>query len=112
MSDEDEVCENSGERIHPRQVIMFKKNKQIQDDEDDDDGEPESFKETMQIPEQDLDHTAYDNYTYKYGTLRKPSSLFESVLFTETTDSSHASYEISTEVLVTFLTHCFSMGMA
>ena len=70
MSDEDDVCENSGERIHPRQVMTFKKNKQIEDDEDDD-GDPESFRETMWIPEQDLDHTAYDNYTYKYGTLRK-----------------------------------------
>ena len=71
MSDEDEVCKNSGARIHPQQVITFKKNKQIQDDEDDDDGEPESFRETIRIPEQDLDHTAYDNYTYKYSTLRK-----------------------------------------
>ena len=71
MSDEDEVCENSGARIHPQQVITFKKNKQIQDDEDDDDGEPVSFRETIRIPKQDLDHTAYDNYTYKYGTLRK-----------------------------------------
>ena len=70
MSDEDDVCENSGERIHPRQVMTFKKNKQIEDDENDD-GDPESFRETMWIPEQDLNHTAYDNYTYKYGTLRK-----------------------------------------
>ena len=51
--------------------MTFKKNKKIKDDEDDDDGDPESFRETMQISEQDLDHTAYDNYTYKYGTLRK-----------------------------------------
>ena len=51
--------------------MTFKKNKKIKDDEDDNDGDPESFRETMQIPEQDLDHTAYDNYTYKYGTLRK-----------------------------------------
>ena len=71
MSDEDDVCENSGERIHPRQVMTFKKNDQIEDDDDDDDGKPESFKETMRIPEQELDHTVYDNYTYKYGTLRK-----------------------------------------
>ena len=72
MSDEDDVCENSGERIHPHQVMTFKKNDQIEDDDDDDDdGKPESFKETMRIPKQELDHTVYDNYTYKYGTLRK-----------------------------------------
>ena len=71
MSDEDDVCENSGERIHPRQVMTFKKNNEIEDDDDDDDGKPESFKETMWIPKQELDHTVYDNYTYKYGTLRK-----------------------------------------
>ena len=71
MSDEDDMCENSGERIHPGQVMTFKKNNEIEDDDDDDDGKPESFKETMWILEQELDHTVYDNYTYKYGTLRK-----------------------------------------
>ena len=70
MSDEEELCQNSGERIHPVQVMPFRRNKNVPDDDDDDDPIPEKFRDTVRIPEQELDHTLYDNFTWQYGIQR------------------------------------------
>ena len=65
MSDEEELCQNSGQRIHPVQVMPFRRNNKIADDDDDDEPCPEKFRDTVRIPEQELDHTLYDNYTWQ-----------------------------------------------
>ena len=70
MSDKEELCQNSGQRIHPVQVMPFRRNNKVADDNDDDEPCPEKFRDTVRIPEQELDHTLYDNYTWQYGIQR------------------------------------------
>ena len=67
-SDNDELCKNTEERIHPQQVQRFKKNKRVRDKSD---SEEETLEDTLKIPEQDLDHTVYDDYTWMYCLARK-----------------------------------------
>ena len=64
-SDEDEICRNSGERIHPERKKVFRKNKKVEDSDSDTD------EETMLIPEQETDYTNYDNLTRMYSLARK-----------------------------------------
>ena len=65
-SDEDELCHNTEERLHPMRTIVFRRNKFIKDDSDSDTEE-----DTMGIPEQDLDYTLYDNKMRMYSLARK-----------------------------------------
>ena len=65
-SDEDELCRNTEERLHPMRKKVFRRNKSIKDDSDSDTEE-----DTMGIPEQDLDYTLYDNKTRMYSLARK-----------------------------------------
>ena len=67
-SDNDKLCRNTEERIHPQQVRRFKKNKRVRDESD---SEEETLEDTLKIPEQDLDHTLYDDYTWMYCLARK-----------------------------------------
>ena len=67
MSDADDLDENTGERLHPEQIMPFKKNKI----DEDDDKNTEMFEETMKLDENDLDATLYDNYTWCYRMTRK-----------------------------------------
>ena len=60
ISDVDDLDENTGERLHPEQIMRFKKNK-IDDDNDEN---IETFEETMEMDENDLDATLWDNYTW------------------------------------------------
>ena len=69
LSDADEVDQNTGEHLYPEQIMPFKKNK-LDDDEDDEEN-IETFKETMNITENDLDATLYDNYTWCFRMTRK-----------------------------------------
>ena len=94
ISNEDDLCANSGQRIHPMQVMPFRRNKKIADNDDDDDLYPEKFRDTVRIPKQELDHMLYDNYTRQYGIQRgqflnwlKTLSMF--MESTVTGDSSH-----------------------
>ena len=68
-SDNDKLCRNTEERIHLQQVKRFKKNKRIK--EDNSESEEETLEDTLKIPEKDLDHTVYDNYTWMYCLVRK-----------------------------------------
>ena len=63
-SNNDELCRNTEQRIHLQQVKRFKKNKKIKDDKSE--SEEETLEDTFKIPEQDLDHIVYDNYTWVY----------------------------------------------
>ena len=67
MSDTDDLDENAGERLHPEQIMPFKKNKI----DDDDDENTETFKETMKIDKNNLDATLYDNYTWCFRMTQK-----------------------------------------
>ena len=65
-SDEDELCQNTEERLHPMRKKVFRRNKSIKDDSDSDTEE-----NTMGIPKQDLDYTLYDNKMCMYSLVRK-----------------------------------------
>ena len=69
LSDADEVDQNTGERLYPQQVMPFKKN--MLDDDEDDEENIETFEETMNMAENDLDATLYDNYTWCFRMTRK-----------------------------------------
>ena len=64
-SDEDKICRNSGERIHPERKRIFRRNKKVEDSDSDTD------EATMSLPEQELDYTLYDNLTRMYSLARK-----------------------------------------
>ena len=64
-SDEDETCRNTGERIHPDRKKVFRKNKKVEDSDSDTD------EDTMSLPEQEIDYTAYNNLTRMYSLTRK-----------------------------------------
>ena len=74
MSDTDEVDQNTGERLYPEQIMPFKKNK-LGDDKDDEEN-IEKFEETMNMAEDDLDATLYDNYTWCFRMTRKGADEF------------------------------------
>ena len=67
--DNDELCRNTKERIHPQQVRRFKKNKRIK--HDDSESKEETLEDTLKIPEQDLDHTVFNDYSWMYCLARK-----------------------------------------
>ena len=70
MSDADDVDQNTGECLYPEQIMPFRRNKL---DKNDDDGtvNVETFEETMNIDENGLDVTFYDNYTWCFRMIRK-----------------------------------------
>ena len=65
--DEDEVCKNTNKTIHPYRQKVFKKNMHVEETE----LESENDEETMKIPEQDFNFTAYDHLTRMYSLSRK-----------------------------------------
>ena len=67
MSDADDLDENTGERLHPEQIMPFKKNK-IDDDNDEN---IEMFEETMEMDENNLDATLWDNYMWCFRMMWK-----------------------------------------
>ena len=66
-SDEDDVCKNTKRRIHPYRQKVFKKNMHVEETE----WESENDEEMMNIPEEELDFTAYDHLTRMYSLARK-----------------------------------------
>ena len=71
-SDNDKKDQNTEEDVYPVvRRYRFRKNKHVQDDEDDEDSDFESVQDSMKIPEQELDHTLYDDYTHSYALRRR-----------------------------------------
>ena len=64
-SDEDKICKNTGERIHPERKRVFKKNKKVEESDSDTD------EDTMALPKQEIDYTLYDNLTRMYSLAQK-----------------------------------------